>query len=688
MDARDVSEVRPVSSRRSGCGVAVARVAAAVGLCMVAVLAPRSTRALEVVGYSAAVNDRFTSGYPSAPLTNSGTAFVGRSFSWRGVGWAESDATKSFGFITPQHYLVARHYGGAATIRVLAADGTLATGTQAGVTDTGFGVQLVPGQTVGDLSIGTLTAALPATLGLPRYAVLDANPTSSTSGPYAGLPVFLTGRGTDALQSPRVALATVSLSGSITAGFQTSQAAAAIETGDSGSPDFIPWTNPDGQPELTIIGNNAARGGTARNLCNFLGLAPVMQAVGAITGASGYALRIAGTPTHTWTGARGASIADPVAWGLSPSETAPADQYVVFSATGGGQGRTVRVDAPANLRGVFVTTTGSDSLGFTLSGTSPLTIGRGGVTNYDASRQLISSPIVLGASQYWNVGRGGVTVAAVHTGTGFLVEVDGGGTARFAGPISGSGGVALSGSRLELSGSNSHTGGTWVHHGTLVLEHESAARSSGVTVASGGTLAVGGTLQATVARLDLAPGGLVDVGRGGITVTAGLPVPGLVAALVSGRNDGGWTGSSGITSAAAAAAMARGEERAVGWIDNGDGSLTFSFSAPGDTNIDGLVDALDAANFMAGGAYDRIEPADWFEGDFNYDGIVDVLDAASFMSTRLFDTGPYALLDGPPDLVVVPEPSPWIPVLAIAVPLAVRWRSGARGRVAVVSACG
>ena len=629
----------------------------AVVLGLVRLMAARQAVALEVVGYAAAVNDRFTAGYPSAPLTNAGSAFVGRSFSWLGVGWADSDPTKGFGFITPRHYLVARHYGGAATIRVLAADGTLATGTQAAVTDTGFGVQLVPGQTVGDLSIGTLTAALSSTLGLPRYAVLDLNPTSATSASYAGLPVFLSGRGPDAAQSPRIAQATVSLSGSITAGFQTSQAAAAIETGDSGSPDFIPWTNPDGQPELTIIGNNAARGGTARNLCNFLGLAPVMEAVGAITGANGYTLRIVGTPTHTWSGTRGASIGDPVAWGLSPSQTAPADQYVMFSATAGGQGRTVRVDTAADLRGVFFTTTGSDALGFTLSGTSPLTIGRGGVTNYDTSRQSISAPIVLGASQCWSVGPGGVTVAAVHTGTGFLVEVDGSGTARFAGSISGGGGVALSGRQLELSGSNSHTGGTWVHHGTLVLDHASAARSSGVTVATEGTLAVGGILEATVARLDLAPGGLVDVGRGGITVTAGLPVPGLVAALVAGRAGGSWTGPSGITSSVAAAEVAASVPRAVGWVDNGDGSLSVAYAAPGDTNIDWSIDILDASNFLAGGKFDTGAVATWIEGDFSYDGVVDILDAADFFATGLYDAGNYNAGDSAAGVAAVPEPA-------------------------------
>jgi hypothetical protein len=140
-------------------------------------------------------------------------------------------------------------------------------------------------------------------------------------------------------------------------------------------------------------------------------------------------------------------------------------------------------------------------------------------------------------------------------------------------------------------------------------------------------------------------------------VTSGLSVPSLVAALVAGRNDGWWTGTSGITSSAVAAAVASGTERAVGWLDNGDGSVSFSYAAPGDTNIDGLVDALDTANFLAGGKYDLVEPSSWIEGDFNYDGIVDILDAASFVSTGLFDAGPYDQ-PGLAGLVVVPEPAP------------------------------
>jgi len=148
-------------------------------------------------------------------------------------------------------------------------------------------------------------------------------------------------------------------------------------------------------------------------------------------------------------------------------------------------------------------------------------------------------------------------------------------------------------------------------------------------------------------------------------------VPSLVAALVAGRNDGWWTGTSGITSSAVAAAVASGTERAVGWLDNGDGSVSFSYAAPGDTNIDGLVDALDTANFLAGGKYDLVEPSSWIEGDFNYDGIVDILDAASFVSTGLFDQGPYNQPPALAGLVVVPEPALFAAAgLAVVVALA------------------
>jgi hypothetical protein len=138
-----------------------------------------------------------------------------------------------------------------------------------------------------------------------------------------------------------------------------------------------------------------------------------------------------------------------------------------------------------------------------------------------------------------------------------------------------------------------------------------------------------------------------------LTVTTGMSAASLLPRILEGRGDGTWTGTSGITSSAAAAAIVAGESRAVGWLDAGGGAFTVGFAAPGDTNLDDLVDVLDAANFVAPGLFDTVQPATWNQGDFNYDGMVDILDAAEFMSTGLFDAGFY---DRAAAVAAVPEP--------------------------------
>jgi hypothetical protein len=118
----------------------------------------------------------------------------------------------------------------------------------------------------------------------------------------------------------------------------------------------------------------------------------------------------------------------------------------------------------------------------------------------------------------------------------------------------------------------------------------------------------------------------------------------------------------------------------VGWLDNGDGSLTVAYAAPGDTNIDWSIDILDVANFLALGKFDTGEPATWLEGDFNYDGLVDVLDASDFLVTGLYNTGNYNTAPGLSGAVAaVPEPST-LALLAGAVVAAVSTASRSRRR--------
>jgi hypothetical protein len=151
--------------------------------------------------------------------------------------------------------------------------------------------------------------------------------------------------------------------------------------------------------------------------------------------------------------------------------------------------------------------------------------------------------------------------------------------------------------------------------------------------------------------VDTATGGKVDMGRGLINIASGSAVD-LVADIVAGRAGGTWTGTSGITSSAAAAS---GGTRTVGWLENGDGSLAVAYAAAGDTNLDWMVDVLDVANFLSAGKFDTASPATWNQGDFTYDGIVDILDVNDFLSTGLFNAGTY---NAPVSSIsAVPEPT-------------------------------
>lgn len=124
-----------------------------------------------------------------------------------------------------------------------------------------------------------------------------------------------------------------------------------------------------------------------------------------------------------------------------------------------------------------------------------------------------------------------------------------------------------------------------------------------------------------------------------MTIAAGLGRDDMLLALRAGRGDGSWRGTFGITSSGAATS---GGSRTVGWLDNGDGSVTVAFAAARDTNLDGRVDLIDAANLIAGGKLNAGSLAAWADGDVNYDGIVDIIDIAEFVSSGVYDAASHA----------------------------------------------
>lgn len=444
-----------------------------------------SLSAVQITGYSSSANDRFQGGYPGAPVLNTNLSFVGSGYDWSGVGWASTDATKSFGFLSPLHYLVARHYGGSATINIFGGDGQLHSVTQSSVTDTGHGV-VFSGQTVGDLSLGKLASPVSASWDMARYAVLDLNSTSSINTTYNGQPLLVYGRGGNGTQSTRVGAAAVSstvLSGA-NSYITTNRTNVQLETGDSGSPTFIGWTNPNGGKELTILGNNAAID-ASNNYMNYLGNSVVINQLNAMMTVDGYALRIAGNPSQTWKGNAGGTGSDLARSQNWSGSAVPTDLFALFDASTTTY-RAINVNTNTNIRGLYFKATATAGDAFSFSGSSSLTIGRGGLTNYDEAGQAFTSTVVLGDHQYWDVGVGGVTLAGLNT-NGKLLEISGEGNATITGQISGSGGIALSGNLLVLSGNSTYTGRTWVHTGVLEVDGDITS-SSGVALDAGASI--------------------------------------------------------------------------------------------------------------------------------------------------------------------------------------------------------
>ncbi len=453
--------------------------------CLLPQLAPVS--ALQVTGYSSAANDRFQSGFPGAPVANANPAFVGLDYDWSGVGWDASDGTKGFGFLSPQHYLVASHYGGATSLAVSPTNGSVVLGAGASVENTGIVTFTnTDNSTVMDLSLGTLAAPL-GSAPLPRYGILDLNASSTTDSPanYNSLPVFLYGRGPDGSYSPRIAASTIagtynSINGGAASFFITARTDVQLESGDSGSPAFAAWVNPNGASELALLGNNYAINDTY-NFINFLGTAAAINSLNTLMTPEGFALKIVGEPVSTWTGSVSSVIGTNTNWSTGTSRT---DQFVLFDAEATSR-RSLTINSNTNFRGAYFKSTAAAD-GFTFNGTSSLTIGRGGLTNYDNSRQTINAPLILGDHQFWDAGPGGITVASVSTGAR-LLEISGDGTAIISGTISGNGSIALSGAELDLNGNSTYSGPTWAHRGKLVV-NGNITSSSGLTLDSGSAL--------------------------------------------------------------------------------------------------------------------------------------------------------------------------------------------------------
>ena len=348
---------------------------------------------------------------------------------------------------------------------------------------------------------------------------------------------------------------------------------------------------------------------------------------------------------------------------LSGSSQAFTMNYLASSTAGIGIGGFQIVEAAPSTDIVIDVASGSQTqaqAGYASISTATSVTKTGvGTVVFDAANAYTGpTTISAGTLELTNPDGLGFTTVTVDTGATLAVAS---GTTMKSPAVIVDGGV-ISGGALAV---NSSTG-----IASLAINAGSIAGSPTVTIADGGQMALVQDARVSVSIGGLSVdqgtgGGRLDVGGGQVTVGAGgITAEDLRADIIAGRNGGAWNGTTGITSSAAAAA---GGTRAVGYVVAGDGSARMSFSAPGDTNINGQVDVFDLVAVNSGGKYGTGTAAVWSEGDFNYDGVTNVFDLVSTNSAGAYGQGDYfpAAPTAVGSVAAVPEPATFLS-LAVA----------------------
>ena len=223
-------------------------------------------------------------------------------------------------------------------------------------------------------------------------------------------------------------------------------------------------------------------------------------------------------------------------------------------------------------------------------------------------------------------------------------------------------GVVLQGSGVMVNGGMLSAGSLTVGGGGLTSVTVTSGGIGGrpaIDIVGGGTLILPSDSRTVVTAASLAVddfGGLLDLGASMITFGPGGAVKDdLRADILAGRRNG-WTGTTGITSSAAAATSGR----EVGYIVNPDGSGKVGDAAAGDIDLNGAVSVFDLVGINGSGTYGAGIPSDWSTGDFNFDGKTNVFDLVAINTAGVYGAGNYLPPasggPGPSAISAVPEP--------------------------------
>lgn len=272
-----------------------------------------AARALQIVGYDAALHERFASGFEAgAPVANTGASFVLAGYDLSGVGWQTASNDFAVTLISPRHALTATHVapGVGTSVSFLGSDGVVRSYTVAQVTTLTFG------GTASDAALVRLSTTV-ETNWIKTYAGLGL----ATASAYADLPVAMYGANGRVGRNTVAGLLAFDLlpfsSGpGVPSGngvndsvisytiFDNTPGEAQGQGGDSGSPTFVRMANGD----LALLGVHSAIGTTTAGDNVTIDSVPLLASqsqIDALLAADGYG------PWAYYTGGVAAAIPEP-----------------------------------------------------------------------------------------------------------------------------------------------------------------------------------------------------------------------------------------------------------------------------------------------------------------------------------------------------------------------------------------
>ncbi|MFZ4683480.1 MAG: beta strand repeat-containing protein, partial [Terrimicrobiaceae bacterium] len=477
-------------------------------------------QALDFTNFTPAANNLFSTWDPDNDnvVRNTDSSFVGLGYDWSGVAWNAANTVPGHSqraFLSPRHIAAAFHASG------LFASTSLATASGDLINfPSSAGTSVDTNQSI-DLSVALLSQHIAPGAGITTYAVLDP----STVAAYAGQSILVVGHGdSDPANSPRVAQSVIESASSVITIPRTGSNSVIFQGGDSGGPTFLPWTDPTGAQQLTVIGTHYGYNTPTPNYDNFLGTDAAINAMNTIMVSEGFAVRLVGNTATAWTGSNSAAFSDGSNWSTG---TPLATNYVAFNAA---SAASKTLDFGGTTRSMRGLSFGPGALGegFTFN-TGTLDLGRGGLANYSAATQTFGSGLAIRLTdhQYWDAIIGDLSIAGAVNLNGELLVVQGAGDTSIVGAVSDSTGTGPGLSKygtgkLTLESAATYAGTTWIYGGSLSLGAAGSLPSATkLVIANNDTarLELNGRAQ-TVASLISDAGivagtGAIDLGTGG-----------------------------------------------------------------------------------------------------------------------------------------------------------------------------